>query len=100
MSRLHRFFMSFSSICSNSNFLRHSDAYAMDTNVLNCQNNQEHEEHETHLNKANECVNDDDDKIRVYNFSSSDENYVTYVWQSNEHLCIYPQFQFVWKINI
>lgn len=74
-------------IYSNFNFIRHTDAYADDANVQNNHDNGTEHQHESHLNKVNvsggKDGDDDDDnndnKIRVYNFSSSDDNCVTYV---------------------
>jgi len=69
-------------IYSNFNFIRQTDAYAEDANVQNNHDNGTAHQHESHLNKVNGSGGkdgDDDNKIRVYNFSSSDDNCVTYV---------------------
>ena len=65
-------------IYSNSNFIRHPDAYDLNADVQ--YNRDNGKENEFHLNKfPNHFGYDDDDKnnIQLYNFSSSDYNCIT-----------------------
>ncbi|KAL7046931.1 hypothetical protein ACKWTF_002748 [Chironomus riparius] len=74
---------------NNFNYNRHIDAYAENANVQNNHDNGTEHQHEFHLNKVNgsggkDGGDDDDNKIKVYNFSSSDDNCIT--WADVKHI--------------